>query len=209
VVEWLHKIPTKASIVQDTAYRTYIFGYLQNGEPIFGESLGDNELYLAVIDKDGTVMHFEHDSNYYFPNSIYYKLMYSKERGVNLFMSHTSPVSLGDLQLTNDSSSQNMFLARFSYAEPEDTNGGASLDEASVNGRLFLFPNPSKENLEISYTNKMSQIQIIDLTGKVIKEEKFAPSKNRRVEISTLNTGFYIIQVKSIDEWIKSSFVKE
>ena len=42
VVEWLHKIPTKASIVQDTAYRTYIFGYLQNGEPIFGESLGDN-----------------------------------------------------------------------------------------------------------------------------------------------------------------------
>ena len=55
----------------------------------------------------------------------------------------------------------------------------------------------------------MSQIQIIDLTGKVIKEEKFAPSKNRRVEISTLNTGFYIIQVKSIDEWIKSSFVKE
>lgn len=124
-------------------------------------------------------------------------------------MSHTSPVSLGDLQLTNDSSSQNMFLARLSYAEPEDANGGASLDEASVNGRLFLFPNRSKENLEISYTNKMSQIQIIDLTGKVIKEEKFAPSKNRRVEISTLNTGFNIIQVKSIDEWIKSSFVKE
>ncbi len=63
---------------------------------------------------------------------------------------------------------------------------------------ITLYPNPTKNNT-ITIDNKsklnISKIEIIDLTGKRIKQINVLDSNNQTIDVSELNTGIYFISL--------------
>lgn len=208
LVDWVHRIPPDASMIQDTAFRTYVFGHQRNGIPLFGQDLGNNELYMAVIDSDGTVLHFEHDTNWLWPTSFYYKLLYSPVTGVNLFMSHLDNINFGSLQVPNDSGHQNMFLARFRYIEPEDSSTNNVLEPKQA-FEVQLFPNPAKEVIHIRCSETISQLRILDANGKELQAIDKPGSKDHILDIEDLSSGTYFVQLHTKYGIRSKRFVKD
>ena len=74
-------------------------------------------------------------------------------------------------------------------------NFGASVDlvENSVN-KLHVFPNPSKEFVNIKIENNFpSELILMDVSGKIILEKTFTNSLN--INLSNLNNGIYFLSV--------------
>lgn len=79
---------------------------------------------------------------------------------------------------------------------------------------LTLAPNPVQNQLNISYkvsTNSEIQLSILDITGKIIHQyileaEDFS---NIQLDVSELNAGFYVVQLRSKNALISNKFVKQ
>jgi hypothetical protein len=73
------------------------------------------------------------------------------------------------------------------------------VDDFEEKKKINLYPNPSKEFVLIdntnSSTNENFEYEILDLTGRIVKtgNSKF----NERINIETLTTGNYIIQIET------------
>lgn len=98
-----------------------------------------------------------------------------------------------------------------------DINGGALLstgiskiDDIVINGsipsgikdlsagKIMLYPNPVQDQLNIKFDN-LSEInlEIYDISGKVVLQEE--TSSGRSVDMTTLITGLYFVQLKDMD----------
>ncbi len=82
----------------------------------------------------------------------------------------------------------------------------ASISENPGEALIAIFPNPSKGVLNITYEEKVSEMRIYDLTGKL--HDSFT-NTDGAVEISQLNAGMYFLELvlenggKIIAEFIK------
>ena len=70
---------------------------------------------------------------------------------------------------------------------------------------IKIYPNPANKLLNISTQEQINSIQIIDVTGKVIKV--FA-SDNMQLDISELNTGIYYLEIKNKTKKSITKFIK-
>ncbi len=63
----------------------------------------------------------------------------------------------------------------------------------------YLFPNPANNNLNILLPSNMEEIslQLLDMNGKLIKEQKF--TRNAQIGVGTLPRGVYLIKLKGKD----------
>lgn len=83
----------------------------------------------------------------------------------------------------------------------------------SKNNTLLIFPNPAKDVLYVQANgvNEMATIQIVDATGRKLKEEKITLNGNTSfsIDINNLSKGIYslLLKSKSINE--QKKFVKE
>jgi hypothetical protein len=74
-------------------------------------------------------------------------------------------------------------------------NFGASVDlvETTAN-KLRVFPNPSKEFVNISIENNLpSELLLMDISGKIILEKTFTNFSN--IDLSKINNGIYFLSV--------------
>ena len=62
-----------------------------------------------------------------------------------------------------------------------------------VKGEIVLFPNPVKSELNFTGITKVSSYEIYSVDGKLIKKGNYNPASS--INISTLNTGNYIIKI--------------
>jgi len=77
-----------------------------------------------------------------------------------------------------------------------------SIDEEILS--LFaIYPNPTQSSFSIN--SNISDIEIYDLTGKKVKSFKGAFTKNDSFDISSLNTGTYIVRVKDDNNKTKTT----
>ena len=91
----------------------------------------------------------------------------------------------------------------------EAISNGALIKEADKNDYLTIFPNPTKKELNIQYTNGLvDQINIITLDGKTIFTKK-ETSNYFIADVSSLKSGMYIIEVISQNSSVKKVFIKE
>ncbi|MCX7785249.1 MAG: T9SS type A sorting domain-containing protein [candidate division WOR-3 bacterium] len=60
---------------------------------------------------------------------------------------------------------------------------------------LKICPNPAKSYFIVRCPSTISQIRIYDITGKLIKEEKFKGSKETKVFLADIKTGIYFVKV--------------
>ncbi len=77
----------------------------------------------------------------------------------------------------------------------------------SVISNLSIYPNPAKEEINISYDKLINSIEILDLNGKrVLSNQYIAPRMEQSLNIDYLYTGTYFIR---INDKIYKRFVKE
>lgn len=75
---------------------------------------------------------------------------------------------------------------------------------------ITVWPNPAKNQIQISgLLNGAGSIEVIDLTGKVVKEEWGELSIEHIVNISELNAGTYIVKVKQGERSKNIRLIKE
>lgn len=77
----------------------------------------------------------------------------------------------------------------------------------SIEGRLqtngfLLYPNPAKNSLFLKFENTVSQLQVFDITGKIVRHLEH-PQLEMTLDISDLKTGMYWVKAVGTD-WSRS-----
>lgn len=68
--------------------------------------------------------------------------------------------------------------------------------EDHMKASFTLFPNPSTNYVEIKASNIMTNIQILDISGKIIHSQPLN-SQNERVDVSSFSKGYYFISIQN------------
>ncbi|WP_169301434.1 T9SS type A sorting domain-containing protein [Pontimicrobium aquaticum] len=94
-----------------------------------------------------------------------------------------------------------------------DYNGGTLLgldDSFHINKTLKLFPNPitSTNELTVSFAiNASAKISVYTLLGKEVMHEKLINEKSKKIDISSLSNGMYLMQLKLNNLTVTKKFV--
>jgi hypothetical protein len=64
---------------------------------------------------------------------------------------------------------------------------------------VSVYPNPTNSNFSIEIPESFvgGEISIIDLTGKVVLKDRVTQSAIKRIDVSTLNDGIYLIRMNN------------
>jgi photosystem II stability/assembly factor-like uncharacterized protein len=76
-----------------------------------------------------------------------------------------------------------------------------SINEPSTK-ELSVYPNPAADQLNIEIEGEF-EYQVFDLNGKLVLQGK----NQKQIDVSELNTGTYLIEVKLMDKTLKSKFL--
>ena len=68
-----------------------------------------------------------------------------------------------------------------------------------------LYPNPTSEILNIKSEQKISRIEVYDISGKLLKS---VDGKDKNVSVSSLNKGMYLIKLYTENGVVNSKFIK-
>jgi hypothetical protein len=86
----------------------------------------------------------------------------------------------------------------------------ASSVENTLSSNISFYPNPVKNNLEISNNSQLNlEITILDILGKKVLEINKAASIKQNINLSALATGTYYLQIKAGNNAMLEKFVKE
>jgi hypothetical protein len=102
-------------------------------------------------------------------------------------------------------------LIPFSFSLHIRENNELSTQENQIN-QLQLFPNPAGNSVTLKLTNQpIQRIAIYDLQGRIVYLQELESSSSRYdIDLSSFNSGLYIVQVESRDGIVSSSkFIKK
>ena len=68
-----------------------------------------------------------------------------------------------------------------------------------------IYPNPTSEILNIKSEQKISRIEVYDISGKLLKS---VDGKAKNVSVSSLNKGMYLIKLYTENGVVNSKFIK-
>jgi hypothetical protein len=77
-----------------------------------------------------------------------------------------------------------------------------SIDEEALLG-FSIYPNPTTTSFSVN--SNVSDIEIYDLTGKLLKSFKGDFNRTDSFDISSLNTGIYIVKVENNNNQVKTT----
>src|SRR5690606_26339972 len=79
--------------------------------------------------------------------------------------------------------------------EGEFTILRVSLDGINIDAYIpTIFPNPVADDLNISFKNEIFDLQLLDVTGKILKRQ-INNSENAILDVSDLNSGIYLLKI--------------
>jgi rhodanese-related sulfurtransferase len=80
--------------------------------------------------------------------------------------------------------------------------------ESEFQNELVLYPNPAKDNLFVksNFSENFDEVSIISLNGRTVLQENYF-STSSALNISHLQTGIYIVQIKTTDETILKKII--
>ena len=84
----------------------------------------------------------------------------------------------------------------------------SSLDEIDIDNKVEIYPNPSSKEININSQYIINSIEILSTLGQRVYKEKINTT-NKTIDISALNKGIYIIELKTEKGVIHRKFIKE
>jgi len=101
------------------------------------------------------------------------------------------------VKMKSDSAATNITSIRFALSDNvgiENPNGTPS---------VYIFPNPVKNNLKVSGTDKNAKINLIDMKGKLL-QSVIARENSTDIDVSSLSPGLYLLKIgKQVIKFIK------
>ena len=85
---------------------------------------------------------------------------------------------------------------------------GLGIEDANREAMISISQNPTFDKLIISCPPVMNHINIIDITGKIVREIPVEPLTEYSIDVSNLNPGYYTVQMLSEKTEYVKSFVK-
>ncbi len=85
------------------------------------------------------------------------------------------------------------------------------INTLSIDNTFSFYPNPATSELTINYNgaSKMYQINIYDVTGKLIKQQENNSTNKNTFSISELNSGLYLLNVYDGEYSTTKKFTKQ
>ncbi|MBI3233691.1 MAG: T9SS type A sorting domain-containing protein [Bacteroidetes bacterium] len=93
----------------------------------------------------------------------------------------SSSLKVTDMYSCEDSSSQSIFIT--------------GIGNPVTNEELDVYPNPFKDKVYIIYEGKSSQLEVIDLHGKVVKKMKIVKGMNE-IDLKEYPSGIYLLRIE-------------
>ncbi|MBR9913654.1 MAG: T9SS type A sorting domain-containing protein [Algicola sp.] len=86
-----------------------------------------------------------------------------------------------------------------------------SLDEATIETHISIYPNPTKGTLHISNATNMiiDNVSIYDMRGRLVLSNKPSSNSLNSLDVSQLNAGMYFIEFQMENIAISKKFIKE
>lgn len=109
----------------------------------------------------------------------------------------------GDLDLSSNDRVFNTTIDLGAY----EYNSTLGIDDVSLNtNSVKLYPNPVSDRLFIESTEQVESVAIYNINGQLLKQ---AIETSNGIDVSNLNKGVYIIQVKTIKNAINQKFLRD
>ncbi len=84
-----------------------------------------------------------------------------------------------------------------------------SVDENTLNQAVSLYPNPANEKFEVRNDNQFPlSIALYDILGNKVKSVENSQLKKQTFSLSGLNSGVYLVEIKSGDQRIVKKLIK-
>jgi hypothetical protein len=84
----------------------------------------------------------------------------------------------------------------------------AGLEEV-VNGDLELFPNPTKDVINLNWSEEVATIELTDAQGKILKTMDVSDQKDATLNLQNFSTGVYLVRVISNEGASVHQVIKE
>ena len=129
---------------------------------------------------------------FHWPNVMFGQLTYD-------FLTHFSMPSGQILNLGAQTGYQNMFQFNLSpigiYTSEAIDNIclTTGIDENTFTPKIFIYPNPAQNTINIETSESIKAISIIDMTGKIILRK----SNSNQVHLPDLQNGLYLIKIET------------
>ena len=100
---------------------------------------------------------------------------------------------------------------RLSYVKKDNQTWGTPLnlsvgvEELQLNNALKLYPNPASNQLQINTDQTIMSVLVSDINGKTVEVNR----SNNTIDVSTLSSGLYFIQVETESGILREKFMKE
>lgn len=82
----------------------------------------------------------------------------------------------------------------FDNIEVKDNSATLGVSDANAKSKVVVYPNPTSDFINVKTDKKISQITIVDLSGKMVKQ-----TKENLVDVQSLAQGIYIANIKFED----------
>lgn len=93
----------------------------------------------------------------------------------------------------------NPFVVQATYIDQGDLVIGIN-DVMANSNAVTLYPNPAKNHITIESRVNLNKIEILDLTGKFVREIKVSSSLAQTIDITDLNSGVYFVRYSNETE---------
>ena len=87
-----------------------------------------------------------------------------------------------------------------------DSKMTSSVSQPKINATFNIYPNPSKDFININEVNKFSKYLVIDIQGGIVQMGQIR-SNNYKIDVSNLNKGSYILKLIGKDLEVQQMFV--
>ena len=118
----------------------------------------------------------------------------------------------GNMLVTNNTGASGSFaLSGLRYVSFTDFNLGTTSPELATN-KFYAYPNPASHILNISGSNsiqRVSQIEILSLEGRLLMQQKPANESTLQVDISALPQGMYLCKITNGNQQQTLKFLKQ
>jgi hypothetical protein len=159
--------------------------------PVFSDVDGDGDLDLMMKSYSGDFLYYENTGTKAAPQFAAQTLNpFSLSSGGGY-----SFMSFADLDGDSDDDIFSIdYYGDFNFYE---NNSGIGLEENALNNQLSVFPNPANGIVNISLGEDLgtANIEITSMSGQLVKAETIESTNNASIDVSTLETGVYILKL--------------
>lgn len=131
--------------------------------------------------------------------------------------SHTVSTSRGTYHLSQSIGQSSVIGTHFNsgyylrqgYQQP-DTKARL-INNSDVNLHATIYPNPFSQGLFISLSEEMRTdifIMVFDVNGRVIYNQKFAPTQKIELQLGDISSGSYFLKVTSENKYFNTKLIK-